>query len=152
MAAPARSSVASRMEKDNGVAIIEFALVLPILLLVIVGIFDFGFAFREYLVATDAAREGARMAVLPGYSDDDIRARVMAYLTTAGGIQPAKIQNVDISTTTAETDGGSTLTLRTVNATVLHTFSLIAPFGGSYGTVALKAAAIMRVEVAAEAP
>lgn len=143
--------MASRFRRNDGVAIIEFALVLPILLIVIAGIFDFGFAFREYLVVTDAAREGARMAVLPGYSDDDVRARVRAYLA-AGGIQAARIQNVDVTTSTANTEGGSTLTLKTVTGSVLHQFSLIAPFGGTYGSVPLTAVAVMRVEVAAEAP
>ena len=47
---------------------IEFALIFPLLLLVILGIVDFGFLFQRYEVLTNATREGARMAVLPGYT------------------------------------------------------------------------------------
>jgi Flp pilus assembly protein TadG len=50
---------------ETGAELIEFAFVLPLLLLVIVGIFDFGFLFQRYEVVTNAAREGARAAVLP---------------------------------------------------------------------------------------
>jgi Flp pilus assembly protein TadG len=151
MRAPGRRAVASWAHNSDGVAMIEFALVLPILLIVITGIFDFGLAFREYLVVTDAAREGARMAVLPGYSDTDVTTRARAYLA-AGGVPTARIQSVDVATSTATTEGGSTLTLKTVTASVLHQFSLIAPFGGNYGTIALTGVSVMRVEVAAEAP
>ena len=45
----------------------EFALTLPLLLVVIAGIVDFGFVFQRYEVITNAAREGARLASLPGY-------------------------------------------------------------------------------------
>ena len=39
----------------------------PTLLLVMLGIIDFGFLFQRYEVVTNAAREGARVAILPGY-------------------------------------------------------------------------------------
>ena len=44
--------------------LIEFALVFPLLLMVILGIVDFGFLFQRYEVLTNAAREGARVAAL----------------------------------------------------------------------------------------
>ena len=50
----------------------------PLLLLVMLGIMDFGFLFQRYEVVTTAAREGARVAILPGYQDADVRARVNA--------------------------------------------------------------------------
>ncbi len=53
---------------DRGAALVEFALVLPLLLVIIGGIVDFGFLFQRYEVVTNAAREGARLAVLPGLS------------------------------------------------------------------------------------
>ena len=56
----------------------------PMLLLVMLGIMDFGFMFQRYEVLTAAAREGARVAILPGYSDADVTARVNAYLTAGG--------------------------------------------------------------------
>ena len=53
---------------EEGAQLVEFALVLPLLLLVVLGIAEFGFMFQRYEVVTNAAREGARMAVLPGYT------------------------------------------------------------------------------------
>ena len=44
--------------------LIEFALVLPVLLLLVVGIIDFGFAFNQWNTAQNAAREGARVAAV----------------------------------------------------------------------------------------
>lgn len=52
--------IALRLRNDSGQAIVEFALVLPLLLLLMVGIFKFGVAFTNYLTLTDAARNGAR--------------------------------------------------------------------------------------------
>ena len=61
------------------------ALVLPLLLLIIVGIIDFGFLFRELSVVTNAAREGARAGVLPEYgADQNVVDRVQQYLDASG--------------------------------------------------------------------
>ena len=48
-----------------GAGVIEFGLTLPLLLLLVLGMIEFGFMFQEYKVVTNAAREGARIAVLP---------------------------------------------------------------------------------------
>ena len=86
MAAVTRT--AARWSDESGAELIEFALVLPLLLLVLLGIIDFGFLFQRYEVVTNAAREGARVAVLPGYGDADVQPRVDQYLT-AGGLTAA---------------------------------------------------------------
>lgn len=46
--------------RDRGAAMVEFALVLPILLLILCGIIDFGRAMHAQVTLTEAAREGAR--------------------------------------------------------------------------------------------
>ena len=51
---------------ERGSNVIEMAIVLPLLLLLIMGILDFGFLFQRYVVLTNAAVEGARVATLPG--------------------------------------------------------------------------------------
>ena len=66
---------------ERGAELVEFAFVFPTLLLVMLGIIDFGFLFQRYEVVTNAAREGARVAILPGYADADVQARVNQYLT-----------------------------------------------------------------------
>ena len=72
----------TRGNAEDGAQLVEFALVLPLLLLIMLGIAEFGFVFQRYEVLTNAAREGARVAVLPGYNDVDVNARIMAYLTS----------------------------------------------------------------------
>ena len=59
---------------------IEVAMTLPLMLLVSVGIFEFGRAFMCWQVLVNAAREGARIAVLPGAEEENVQARVLAYM------------------------------------------------------------------------
>ena len=73
-----------RLACDKGAELIEFALVFPLLLLVMFGIMDFGLLFQRYETVTNAAREGARIAVLPGYAQADVQARVTQYLAASG--------------------------------------------------------------------
>jgi Flp pilus assembly protein TadG len=69
-----------RLRRDQrGAALLEMAFTLPVLLLISVGIFEFGRAFEVWQVLTNAAREGARVAVLPGISDAMVTARVQQY-------------------------------------------------------------------------
>jgi Flp pilus assembly protein TadG len=49
---------------DHGAAAVEFALVLPILVLLVGGIIDFGFAFNAQVSLTHAAREGVRVEAI----------------------------------------------------------------------------------------
>jgi hypothetical protein len=53
-----------REPADRGQALVEFALVIPIFLLVLVTLFDFGRAVFAYNTLTNAAREGARIAIV----------------------------------------------------------------------------------------
>lgn len=46
--------------RESGVAMLEFALVLPVLLLLVFGIIEFGRAYNAQITLTHAAREGAR--------------------------------------------------------------------------------------------
>jgi Flp pilus assembly pilin Flp len=49
---------------QEGAAAVEFALLLPLLVLLLFGMIEFGFAFNTRIQATNAAREGARRAVV----------------------------------------------------------------------------------------
>ena len=46
---------------------VEFALVLPILLMLLLGVIQFGIAFNHYLAVTDAVRAGARQGAVARY-------------------------------------------------------------------------------------
>ena len=70
----------SRVADERGVALIEAAITLPLLLLVSVSIFEFGRAYQHWQVVTNASREGARVAVLPDINDAAVTSRVKTYL------------------------------------------------------------------------
>lgn len=60
-------AICIRLKKsEKGVSLIEFALVLPILLALLIGIVEFGWILNGHITVTGAAREGARVAVVGG--------------------------------------------------------------------------------------
>jgi hypothetical protein len=79
------NSRTSRLQSECGAELIEFALVFPLLLLILLGVVDFGILFQRYEVLTNATREGARVAILPGYVEADVKNRVCQFLV-AGGV------------------------------------------------------------------
>jgi Flp pilus assembly protein TadG len=82
----ARPSKHRRHRRQRGQSLLEFALVLPLLLIFLFAIIDFGMALRSYVTITNAGREGARYAVTC-QTDADIQNRVVStssgLLTTA---------------------------------------------------------------------
>jgi Flp pilus assembly protein TadG len=67
-------------KNERGAAMLEFAIVVPFLLLLILGIIEFGWVFNGWLTVTAAAREGARVAVLEKDNDDDVYAAVQRHV------------------------------------------------------------------------
>lgn len=57
---------------ERGANLVEFALVLPLLILLLVGVADFGRAFNNYMIITNASREGARYASRFPWLENDI--------------------------------------------------------------------------------
>jgi len=73
-------------KKDQGVSFIEFAVVLPILLALVIGIIEFGWIYTGYIVINGAAREGARLAARGDVEDIDTRVQNHAeFIYRAGG-------------------------------------------------------------------
>lgn len=60
--------------KEEGQTLVEFALVLPILVVVLFGIIQFGVAFHDYITLTDATRAGARKAAVSRFTPASQRA------------------------------------------------------------------------------
>jgi Flp pilus assembly protein TadG len=104
----------TRFKSARGQALIELALTLPLILLVSVGIFEFGRAYQTMQVLTNAAREGARVAILPGQPAGAINARINSYLV-AGGLNACDtcivVTATQISIGGAVTAPGSKVTL-----------------------------------------
>jgi Flp pilus assembly protein TadG len=74
----------NRMRSERGAALLEAAFTIPLLLLISVGIFEFGRAYQQWQVLTNAVREGARLAVTPDVPDGDVTARVQDYMREGG--------------------------------------------------------------------
>ena len=144
----------TRWRSDEGAQLVEFALVLPLLLLVVLGIAEFGFIFQRYEVLTNAAREGARIAVLPGYTAADVTTRVASYVTA--GRVPVEAGNpaVVVEDIAIPVGGGMpALSAKRVTVTYTHTYMFLpnigAWFGAEYTTVPLVAVSEMRTEIVA---
>ena len=141
---------------QRGAELIEMAMVSPILLLILAGIFDFGFLFRNWEVITNAAREGARVAVLPSYKcdpavKDDIQSRVDLYMASVGFANPADY-TVDVNSGNVTTSAGDfgACQVRVSMFAPLPSLGVIGQFfGGGFTSVPLTAAAVMRGETGA---
>jgi Flp pilus assembly protein TadG len=128
--------------RDRGAAAVEFALLLPLLALLVFGIVDFGRGLNAQITLTQAAREGARMAAL-GEPNANV---VSGTQGAATGLSP-----VSVTVTSCPADAGAG-----VNAIVQvsYTFTFLTPvgsiakiFGGGFGsTMTLTAQGVMPCE------
>ena len=151
--AAVRSSVATRLAGERGAEVLELAIVLPMLLVVFAAMIDFAMLFQRYQVVTNAAREGARVGVLPDYGTPDVQARIKSYLTQSGLTATAPAPGVNYAAMEV-TPGGATMGVVTVTVRYPHEFVFLGPaislVGGSpYAHIMLAAAATMRQELAA---
>ena len=113
---------------DRGAAMVEFALILPLLLMLLMGIIEFGRAYNTQISIQAAAREGAReLALRKSSSDVDPRVRAAAPSVTSISQTPCP----------ATGDGQATVV-------VSENFTFSIPFVPSLGTKTLKATGVMR--------
>jgi Flp pilus assembly protein TadG len=131
----------------SGQALVEFALVLPILVLIILGLFDAGRAVINYTTLTNAARVGARVAIV-NQSNDSTCTTIKTFKcaaaeqTTGMGIQPASIADVVITGNDCAVVGNCDVTV-----SLTYPYQAITPVVGSLiGPVTLTASETMRIE------
>ena len=130
---------------EAGQALVEIAIALPILLALLVGIFEFARAYNVQQVITNAAREGAREGVLPNSGEAVALVRTNARLADA---------NITSATVTFSCSGGCTTgDAVTVQVSVPYTFVFIGPVLSLFasgnndpGTINLTSRATMRKE------
>jgi Flp pilus assembly protein TadG len=72
------------MKNQRGQSLVEFALILPLLLLLLMGIIEFGRIFNAYLVISNLSRDGARYAAT-GRNDDWTIQYIKSNATTLDG-------------------------------------------------------------------
>jgi Flp pilus assembly protein TadG len=90
--------------RERGAAAVEFAIVFPVLALLLFGIVDFGLAFFNQIQVTSVAREGVRAAVvLPGSLPGPIQARAIAAAPGMTGL------TVNVTTCAVGSTGNATV-------------------------------------------
>jgi Flp pilus assembly protein TadG len=153
--------VASKVDSsERGAALLELALVLPLLLVVIAGIVDFGFALQRFEVIANGAREGARLAAESGYDAAAVEARVRGYVQQGLALNSADLNNVMPAgvavgvtnpTLTITLSGGASAAVPCTRVDVFyhHQFMLMRPVLGlinkNWGqSITLHASSVMR--------
>ena len=96
---------------EGGSAVVETAVVLSLLLVLSIGAFEWGMAFRDWLSVSSATREGARVAASAGKFTDADCAVLEATVGSLLSIDEARIQFVDIYK--ADSTGGLTVDVQT---------------------------------------
>ncbi|MER3419286.1 MAG: pilus assembly protein TadE [Chloroflexota bacterium] len=126
--------------REHGVALVELAMVLPLLLVLVFGIIDFGRAFQTWITLTNAAREGARL----GTVSQDAQAVRQRCESTAG-----------VSGVSCSVSGLPGMTGQDVTVTANYTLQFITPVGslisllggqGMQTSFNMSASATMRIE------
>lgn len=87
-----------RMRREQGQTMVEFALVMPVLLLVIFGIIQFGVLYNDYISLTDATRIGARKAAVSRQTGNPVGLATAAVRNSASDLDQAKLA-VNVSAT-----------------------------------------------------
>lgn len=129
-------------KNQKGQTLVEFALVLPVLLLLILGLIQFGIIFSAQIAITNAAREGVRLAAV-GEKDTDIIARINNSI--GGHIFLSELTDGNIDITPDDLIVGNEITVEIKDVML----ELFVPVPGVFATndeIPLKAKASMRVE------
>ena len=144
--------VRRRSRSDRGVAMIEAAMTLPLLLFICIGIIEFGRLYQTWQVMTNAAREGARVAVLPTLPNGQVDARVRQYLQM-GGLNSDSSVGVNTTAVPVSLGAGGTASGSRVTVTYPFTFMVLQPIaqlvvsGSTVGApITISASATMRNE------
>lgn len=90
---------------------VEFALVVPILCLILFGVIQFGALYNDYVTLTDASRVGARKAVTSRHEVDPAATAEAAARASASGLDQAKL---DVNVSTAAWERGESVTVEAI--------------------------------------
>lgn len=132
-----------RFRRDDGAAAVEFALVLPLLLILVFGIIDFGRLMYTANTLTSAVREGARFASVQEVLDfSAVQDHMQPYMSVGLGGTP-----LDASAITM-TDGVDVSGVHNVTIGAVYDFNAITPFANlvGMGSITLSPEATFRWE------
>ncbi len=124
--------------RSKGQSLVETAIILPVVLLLVMAIIDFGLLFNNYILISNAAREGARKGALGGTNDEIIQ-------TVLNMTPTLKITNMDIR---PETPNGKEHG-KTIIVSIRYKSELITPLIDKFfpgGVAELYSSSTMRIE------
>ena len=123
----------TKRNRQDGQGLVEFALLLPVLMLILMSVFDFGRAIYAYSVVANSAREGARFAITDPDNPDDI---ITVVQNAAIGLDLAQL-------TVSVTYPGVDLTRVEVNYTLELITPLVSQLVSEDGSLVLHSSATM---------
>ena len=123
-------------KNEKGQSLVEFALLVPILILILMAVIEFGFMFNTYITINNASREGARLGSL-GASDGEVALRVLE----ASPNLPA--ENFTISITPGNRNRGDM-----IRVSIQYDYQIITPIMSTVlnPLIDIEAETVMRVE------
>jgi Flp pilus assembly protein TadG len=133
--------------REKGTSAVEFAMILPLLLLLLFAMIEFGFVLYDKAVITNASREGARTGILM----KDPRVPVSTIVSTVNAYSASNLITFGTTTVPATTVSGAPCAASgddiTVSVTYPYHFMFVPRFLSSVtGQINLSAATVMRCE------
>jgi len=138
--------------RERGSAMVEAAITIPLLLVLMVGIFEVGRAYQTWQVLTNAAREGARMSITPSSTPSNTTALVRQYMAD-GQLTNYSTAAVNVNKTSSINVNGTPVSASLVTVDYPFQFimlqpvvRLVVPGTTVGGPITMRATAVMRNE------
>lgn len=127
-----------KLKNEKGQALVEFAIVLPIFLLIVMGIVQFGMVLNSYITIENVSREGARAGII-GSTDEEIQYLI---ISTSPNLDPKNL-TVTITPNESVRKSGDSLVVK-----VTYNYNLTVPIISSIfnNVIVLNGQTTMRVE------
>ena len=142
-----------RRPNERGQSLIEFAAVVPLFLLVVMGVVDFGVGLKSWIQITNAAREAARFGAIH-CAEGDIDGESVSDLVVERAIDSATGLGLEASNVTVSSNCDTGHATESLSVSIQYNYKLISPLGGMMSffgggipsTINLTSTADMRIE------
>jgi len=126
------------LKNEKGQSLVEFAILLPVLLLLLMGILEFGLMLNSYMTINNSAREGARLGIVSGSNLE-----ISNLITNISPNLDSKNLIVNITPLDGSRTSGGTISVE-----VIYNYHLTIPIISNIlgNVVVLKAQTSMRIE------
>ena len=135
-----------RLRRQTGSNLVEFALVSPLLLVLVFGIVDFSLALYDKAVVTNASREGARAGMVYRYPDRVDDTEIQTVINNYLGSRLVNFGGSPPTVTITRGGAGSSGDSLTVTVQYFYNHVAIANFIPGLGSLNLTATTVMRME------